>query len=138
MMDNQQDLVELKYFSEISKVLNISNLSEIIDAAVVSNKSKGITGILFFDYGYFGQILEGQRTKVEETFERIKRDNRHQNIKLLGLSKIDHRRFPDWAMRLFNAEEFAEQFSQFSEILQDLNEVDIDTYRTIKNLWSKV
>ncbi len=121
-MDNQQDLVELKYFSEISKVLNISNLSEIIDAAVVSNKSKGITGILFFDYGYFGQILEGQRTKVEETFERIKRDNRHQNIKLLGLSKIDHRRFPDWAMRLFNAEEFAEQFSQFSEILQDLNE----------------
>ncbi len=138
MMDNQQDLVELKYFSEISKVLNISNLSEIMDAAVVSNKSKGITGILFFDYGYFGQILEGQRTKVEETFERIKRDNRHQNIKLLGLSKIDHRRFPDWAMRLFNAEEFAEQFSQFSEILQDLNEVDIDTYRTIKNLWSKV
>ena len=137
-MDNQQDLVELKYFSEISKVLNISNLSEIMDAAVVSNKSKGITGILFFDYGYFGQILEGQRTKVEETFERIKRDNRHQNIKLLGLSKIDHRRFPDWAMRLFNAEEFAEQFSQFSEILQDLNEVDIDTYRTIKNLWSKV
>ena len=110
MMDNQQDLVELKYFSKISKVLNISNLSEIMDAAVVSNKSKGITGILFFDYGYFGQILEGQRTKVEETFERIKRDKRHQNIKLLGLSKIDHRRFPDWAMRLFNAEEFAEQF----------------------------
>lgn len=137
-MDRIQDLVELKYFSAISKELNLSNLSEITDAAVITNKSKDITGILFFDYGYFGQILEGHRADVEATFERIQKDKRHQNIQLLGVSNIKQRRFPNWSMKLFNAEEFSHQFPQFSEIMEDLNHVDIETYQMITKIWTRI
>ena len=137
-MDRNKDLIELKYFSAISKELNLSNLSQITDAALVMNKSKDITGILFFDYGYFGQILEGHRADVEETFKRIQNDKRHQNINLLGLSNIKQRRFPEWSMKLFNAEEFAHQFPQFSEIMNGLNDVDIETYQMIKKIWTRI
>jgi len=137
-MDLKQDLVELKYFSEISRGINLSNLSEITSKAVISNKSNGITGILFFDYGYFGQILEGERGNVEDTWEKIQKDKRHQNVKLLSLTDIKERRFPDWAMKLFDATDFSQQFPQFSEIIESLNDVDLETYQTIKKLWSKV
>ncbi len=137
-MTHKQDLVELKYFSEISRGINLSNLSEITSEAVISNKSNGITGILFFDYGYFGQILEGERDNVEDTWGKIQKDKRHQNVKLLSLSVIKERRFPDWAMKLFDATDFSRQFPQFSEIVESLNDVDLETYQAIKNLWSKV
>jgi len=137
-MDLKQDLVELKYFSEISRGINLSNLSEITSKAVISNKSNGITGILFFDYGYFGQILEGERGNVEDTWEKIQKDKRHQNVKLLSLTDIKERRFPDWAMKLFDATDFSQQFPQFSEIIESLNDVDLETYQTIKKLWSKI
>jgi len=138
MLYNNRELVELKYFSEISKDLDLLNLSEITDKSISSNRSKGLTGILFFDYGYFGQIIEGERAIVDELWGKIQKDRRHQNIKLLSISSIKERRFPDWGMKLFNAKEFSEAFPQFTDILDELNDVDVEIYQTIKMLWSKI
>lgn len=115
----KSDLVELRYFSEIADSSNIWALTDIVSTSMTSNESKAITGILFFDQGHFGQILEGPRDEVEELWESIKNDVRHQNIELLGITEIKERRFPKWSMKLFNAQEFAEAFPQFSEILNN-------------------
>lgn len=89
---------------------------------MTSNESKGITGILFFDQGHFGQILEGPRSEVDVLWESIKNDVRHQNIELLGITEIKERRFPKWSMKLFNAQEFADAFPQFSDVVNKIED----------------
>lgn len=119
---SKSDLVELKYLSEIADSSNIWALTDIVSTSVTSNESKGITGILFFDQGHFGQILEGPRGEVEELWESIKNDVRHQNIELLGIAEIKERRFPKWSMKLFNTQEFAEAFPQFSDVVNKIED----------------
>jgi hypothetical protein len=137
-MINQSDLVELKYISEAIGVINISDLIAIVDVSITTNELHGITGILFFDKGYFGQILEGHRNAVEETWSRVKNDKRHQNLKLLGISKIQTRRFPKWSMKLFDAQEFAMSFPQISKLIATIADQDAETLRMMRSLWQEV
>lgn len=135
---NKSDLVELKYLSEISEGTNIWSLTDIVSVAMVANESKNITGILFFDQGHFGQILEGSRGAVEELWDRIKNDTRHQNIELLGITEIKERRFPKWSMKLFNAQEFAEAFPQFSDVINKMEDPGTNMLTIMKALWRNV
>ncbi len=137
-MMNKSDLVELKYLSEASDGINIWGLTEIVKISVASNESHEITGILFFDQGYFGQILEGPRGEVEEVWGRIKNDTRHHNIELLGIVEIEERRFPKWSMKLFNVEEFTEAFPQFSELIRQMVDPEAEKLRIMKLLWQKI
>lgn len=104
---HKTDLVELKFLSEAETAMNFWGLTEIINCYESSNKLHSITDIFFFDKGHFGQILEGARSAVEETWSRIQKDSRHHNIELLGITEIDERRFPQWSMKLFDTQEFA-------------------------------
>jgi hypothetical protein len=132
------DLVELKYLSEAEATMNIWGLTAIVDVAITENKLHSITGILFFEQGYFGQILEGTRGAVEETWSRIQQDTRHYNIELLGIDEIETRRFPEWSMKLFDANEFAVFFPQFSDLIAKMDEPNMKTLEVLKSLWQKV
>lgn len=135
---NTSNLVELRYLSDASDEINIWSLTEIVHVSVVSNESQGITGILFFDQGHFGQILEGPRAAVEEVWSRIKNDARHHNIELLGIVQIEKRRFPKWSMKLFNVEEFTEAFPEFSQLIRAMENSEAENLRIMKLLWQKV
>lgn len=135
---HKSDLVELKYLSEAETSMNVWGLTAIVDVAITANKLNSITGILFFEQGYFGQILEGNRSSVEETWERIQKDSRHHNIELLGITEIEARRFPKWSMKLFDAQEFSAFFPQFSEIISKIDDPDTKTLEVLKSLWQKV
>jgi Sensors of blue-light using FAD len=132
------DLVELKYLSEAETRVNVWSLTEIVDVSIKRNTLHSVTGILFFDQGYFGQILEGSRGAVEETWKRIQKDSRHRNIELLGITEIEARRFPEWSMKLFDADEFSATFPQFTELLAKIDNPTIKTLEVLKTLWQKV
>jgi|APGre2960657505_1045072.scaffolds.fasta_scaffold83721_1 hypothetical protein len=132
------DLIELQYLSEAKTSVNVWALTAIVDVSVVSNKLHEITGVLFFEQGYFGQILEGPRDAVEELWDRIKNDSRHHNIELLGITEIEERRFPKWSMKLFDAEEFLVTFPQFAELLAKIDNPDMKTLEVLKSLWVEV
>ena len=135
---HKSDLVELKYLSEAETSMNVWALTAIVDVAITANKLNSITGILFFEQGYFGQVLEGTRSAVEETWERIQKDSRHYNIELLGITEIESRRFPTWSMKLFDAQEFSTTFPQFAEIISKIDNPDTKTLEVLKSLWQKV
>lgn len=135
---NKSDLVELKYLSEAEGGVNVWSLTDIVNSSVAWNDQSEITGILFFDHGHFGQILEGPRGAIEETWGRIKSDVRHHNIELLGITDIQERRFPKWSMKLFDAQEFSGAFPQFSELISKMDDPYAETLRTMKALWQKV
>jgi hypothetical protein len=59
-----------------------------------------VTGLLVYGSSSFLQILEGDRTAISQTFNRIARDTRHDNPILIDFSEIAERWFDQWAMRL--------------------------------------
>ena len=135
---NKSDLVELKYLSEVKVDVNIWGLTAIAEVTTTLNNLNSITGILFFDNGYFGQILEGTRSAVDETWGRIQKDPRHQNIELLGITEIEKRRFPKWSMKLFDTQEFLVTFPQFAEIITKIDNPDMKTLEVLKSLCYRV
>lgn len=125
------DLVELRYQSKSVYDMGILGLTRILHSAVATNTRLGITGILSFDKGYFGQILEGKRGNVEQVWSRIQKDKRHSNIELLGISEIQERRFPKWSMKLFDVQEFAITFPQFSDVVSGMSDRDLEAFNAI-------
>ncbi|TGD98330.1 BLUF domain-containing protein [Methylobacterium nonmethylotrophicum] len=71
---------------------------QILATSQANNRAAGVTGALMFNGGAFAQVLEGPRAGVEDTFERIQRDERHGDVTVLQCSPIEERGFPDWSM----------------------------------------
>jgi hypothetical protein len=63
------------------------------------NERDGITGALICRGDLFLQLLEGPQDKVEAAYQRIAKDHRHLEIKLLSQRTVSERLFPAWAMR---------------------------------------
>ncbi|MEM1073516.1 MAG: BLUF domain-containing protein [Pseudomonadota bacterium] len=78
---------------------DLSGLAGILSVSRVRNAQNDITGALVCRSDIFIQLLEGPVGKVENTFERICRDDRHVEVRLLVRSKIEDRLFPNWAMK---------------------------------------
>lgn len=62
------------------------------------NPSCGVTGALLVTEGRFVQALEGERSAVQSTFDRISRDPRHAEIEVLSSQFADRPRFTEWSM----------------------------------------
>ncbi|OAS25503.1 BLUF domain-containing protein [Methylobacterium platani] len=71
---------------------------QILAASQANNRRVGVTGALMFNGGAFAQVLEGPRSGVEDTFERIQRDERHGDVTVLQCGPVEARGFPDWSM----------------------------------------
>ena len=66
--------------------------------SLVNNAANGITGILHRENGIYHQWLEGPDDIVSQTFDRISRDERHRNVRLLSRRRISSRLFQSWPM----------------------------------------
>jgi hypothetical protein len=97
--------VTLSYVSDAAEEFGILSLMQMVDKASRRNKALNVTGVLSFDNGRFGQILEGKPKDVEVIWELILKDPRHTNVVSLGMKKINARRFANWSMRLCGREE---------------------------------
>lgn len=76
----------------------LTNLREIVSASQRNNSRDGITGFLIFDKTWFVQILEGDKAKVMQTYQRIARDQRHTTATIITVSDAQARSFPNWTM----------------------------------------
>lgn len=76
----------------------LTNMREILSVSQRNNSRDGITGFLIFDKIYFIQILEGERSRVTETYNRIARDSRHSTATIINVRDVPARLFPNWTM----------------------------------------
>ena len=137
-MRKKEELVELMYQSEAVNDMGIMGLMRILTVSIPSNQRHRITGVLFYDRGHFGQILEGPRSTIEALWEKIQKDPRHHRVQLLGLSPITGRRFSQWALKLFDGKEFAGYVPQFSDAIGQINGADGETLSIMKALGFEV
>ncbi|CAM4264377.1 BLUF domain-containing protein [Gillisia hiemivivida] len=68
------------YVSTASKDLEKKEIERILNSSKTWNNENDVTGLLLFSEGNFFQIIEGEKKKISELFEDIKKDKRHHDI----------------------------------------------------------
>ena len=80
-------------------------LRRIVDTARMLNRRRDLTGVLAFSGSHFLQVLEGDGAVLDALLESLRRDPRHDGLRVLGRTPISARRFGDWAMALVSSPE---------------------------------
>ena len=73
-------------------------IRDIVSESAANNRRDDITGALIHDDKWFAQALEGPEAMVSATFERILRDPRHSDVRLIKMQPVPTRRFGAWWM----------------------------------------
>ena len=71
---------------------------EILNHAWARNALNEVTGILVFNKMWFIQALEGPFTAIEETYNRIMKDKRHSDCRVVYKQPVSVRSFGEWTM----------------------------------------
>ena len=108
MTDAEDDLFRVVYFSrnaiEGSLETQRAEVNAILEASQRNNREAGISGVLVFNNGVFGQVLEGPPEEVEDMFDRIQADERHFDVTVLETAPLARRSFAQWSMGFVGAD----------------------------------
>lgn len=77
-------------------------LAEVRHTAKHFNAQSEITGLLFYHNGFFLQVLEGDKGKLETLMEKLTKDPRHQAINRIIDEPVLQRGFANWNMDSLN------------------------------------
>jgi len=91
-------LSSIMYKSRSKDVADLDLVNSILASSTRNNSANGITGVLIATKTHFLQILEGEFEALNETFQRISSDTRHDKIQLISFTEIEERKFGEWAM----------------------------------------
>lgn len=97
----------LVYLSSAAPAFRPSMLPSIVDRASVNNAANGVTGMLCYFDNSFLQFLEGDEDDVRQTFQRIRKDSRHQGVIEVFGQPISERAFSNWSMALTMPEQLS-------------------------------
>ena len=113
-------MIELCYVSSANDKYTAKELIPLLQKARQFNDSQGISGLLLYDgVGTFIQALEGEEAPVRSLFDKIKADNRHKRVSILGINIIKERSFHEWSMGFRNIEhQDLSKLSGFSNFLE--------------------
>jgi hypothetical protein len=75
------------------------NIAQILNTARESNKKAGLVGALYYGNGCFFQCLEGKKEQIDLLFEKLLKDSRHKDLKILSYQPIVSSGFSSWEMK---------------------------------------
>ena len=90
------------YVSEASSPVSHADLKAILDTAQNFNRRHDITGCLIYEQGHFAQVLEGDEQELDALVQRIARDPRHRDVRVIWSGPVERRMFDQWSMAAFN------------------------------------
>lgn len=86
------------YCSQATHDLAPEELVELLELSRRNNAAAGLSGMLLYSSQSFLQVLEGDPETLAATYQRIKADTRHANLRLLLDAAVPGPMFPDWTM----------------------------------------
>ena len=95
-MDNR--IRQVVYSSQATRPLPSEELAEILKAACRNNQAADLTGMLLYRQGHFLQVLEGPQAAVSGLLNKLNKDDRHTNVRVLMDELIKSRAFGAWSM----------------------------------------
>ena len=111
-------LIELVYTSTLN---SNADVGAIVRKSIVNNRRNKITGCLLQYKKFLVQILEGPEREVMNLLDKIEKDSRHSNVRLIYIGDADKRSFAKWAMASYQLkpEEFVSLIGHFQSDVQN-------------------
>lgn len=91
-------LTQLLYCSRAENEITHEDTEAILAKSRSNNALKNITGFLCNNEQYFIQLLEGNYRELNDTYNKIVADPRHNKLTLLLYQSTSKRLFPNWTM----------------------------------------
>ena len=101
------ELAQWIYISAATIPFSQEDLKALLEKAREKNHKVNVSGMLVYHEGSFFQVLEGPAEEVENVYDLISGDQRHDDVQLLLKQSIEERSFPDWSMGFVNTEKEA-------------------------------
>lgn len=111
-------LNQLVYVSQATRKMSAEDLRAIHATARSNNELIDVTGSLFYNGGWFLQVLEGPAATLSRLYEKIELDPRHKNSRVLYNEPATFRTFPRWNMNMTNLEDRqADKYDELVEVI---------------------
>ncbi|SMF08177.1 BLUF domain-containing protein [Pseudobacteriovorax antillogorgiicola] len=137
-------IYRVAYVSTASHAFSEEEIQDLLVKARDKNKGLDITGVLIHRKGHFLQILEGPEQNVEELYEVISHDPRHEAVSMIHRQYDEDRIFKlGWYMAYKGFEEYSEDIRSLIEDMiysksggetVDSRDELIELARSIKNV----
>lgn len=95
-------LLRIVYVSTSVPPFTEDGLVDLLSRARQRNQGLGITGMLLYKDGNWLQVLEGKMASVQDMYQRIRGDVRHQDVTAVVEEGISDRLFEQWSMGFRN------------------------------------
>jgi len=92
-------MYRLYYVSSARPDLKKADIEELVRISSANNTLRNITGALGYDGERFAQILEGAREDVLALMDKIRADDRHNGLVVMGEKPIEYRICDGWALK---------------------------------------
>ena len=112
---------QLVYVSQAVRKMSVDDLREIHAKARSNNELIDVTGSLFYNGGWFLQVLEGPAATLSRLYKKIELDPRHKNSRVLYNEPASFRTFPRWNMNMTNLDE--RQADKYDELMEVIDAV---------------
>ena len=110
---------QLVYISQAARKMSVEDLNSIHKVAKTNNEPINITGSLFYNGGWFLQILEGPIAALNTLYHKIEKDTRHKNSRIIYNEPAKFRTFPRWNMNMINLDDRqADKYNQLVEVIE--------------------
>lgn len=121
-----QRLIYASRWSDPTRMDTAEMVADIVAASARNNRLRGVTGLLLFHRGWFLQVLEGPLEAVDDAFDRIRRDDRHTDIRTVADLPIAARAFGDWTMSAERLDQVASDELDQLGLSQDFDPAALD------------
>lgn len=110
---------QMIYISQATRKMSTSDLHEILKVAQDNNQSIDVTGSLFYNGGWFLQVLEGPTDTLKKLYNKIEKDPRHKNSRIIYDEPARFRTFTRWTMNMTNLEDRqADKYDELVEVIE--------------------
>ena len=92
---------QLIYSSAAATNFDTAELPALLEGARKNNSQLDITGMLLYHEGSFIQVLTGSKGNVETLFDKIEKDPRHTDTRILFRGEVEQRSFDEWSMGFY-------------------------------------
>ncbi|WBS00379.1 BLUF domain-containing protein [Pseudoduganella sp. SL102] len=112
-------LHQLVYLSQSTGKPEKEALAALWAQAKANNARIDVTGSLFYNGGWFMQVLEGPAPTLATLYDKISKDPRHHDLRLLYNEPAAFRTFVRWTMNMTNLEERqADKYQELVDIIE--------------------
>ncbi|MBV8048052.1 MAG: BLUF domain-containing protein [Paludibacterium sp.] len=110
---------QLVYISQATRKMSSTELNDILNTAKSNNQGIDVTGSLFYNGGWFLQVLEGPPATLNALYKKIEKDPRHKNSRILYNEPAKFRTFTRWSMNMTNLDDRqADKYAQLVEVIE--------------------